>query len=129
MGKIKKFIVIFLAVMLFSVCIGTTANAATVNAVLTTDMSIAYSGTLTGKQCTYSGTNSASSKYMVYNIAKYKWGAVYVTDVTHEMKIGTSFSGDTTSYFSSSKTWKLALNPEGANKKDCSATGQISKKT
>lgn len=114
MAKFKAFVTAFLAMLLCVICIGTTVwgSSTETTAALTKDDAIAYSGTISAKQCKYRGSNNSSSKYQVYVIAKYKVAGVLVTDVKYLMDIGETTDYNTTSKFGSSYTWELALNPK-----------------
>ncbi|MCI6402119.1 MAG: hypothetical protein SPF51_06625 [Candidatus Fimivicinus sp.] len=62
----------------------------------------------------------------MYFITKYNLGAgIWVTDVSHLLAPGKSFTDERTSTLGTERIWKLVLNPKGANSYGCGAWGGI----
>ncbi len=108
-------------IVLFSI----TTFAASKSASLKTGDRIAYSGVINGRQCKYSGKNDKVSARNVYFLAKNNHSLIWVTDVSHDLAPGNSFSNNTTTKYNSSCDWELLINPKGANSDGCVASGTI----
>ncbi len=93
---------------------------------LTTSDRYAESGTVYGYWKLYSGKNESYSADSVYFITKYNLGAgIWISDVSHLLEPGKSFTDERTSTLGTERIWKLVLNPKGANSYGCGASGEI----
>ena len=126
----KKLVSILLSAVLCFGMLGSTfsASAAHVSVHLTKDQAVDSSSNVHGTFKYFWGNNSKSSLYSVYYIARYKKGAIWLTDISWPLKPGESISEDkplATSKFNKATDWFLKLNPEGGNKKGCEAWGYM----
>lgn len=104
-------------------CFSLSASAATVY--LKTGQTTASSSEVFGTHKFFYGDNSKDSAYSVYFLAKYKMGGVWYTDKSFLLGKGGSLDVTYTTVLSKERSWKLKLNPEGAGKYGCIATGYI----
>lgn len=125
MKKRVKVIAIISLVLITLASLSVSAFAASKSASLKTGDSIAYSGVVNARQCKFSGSNDKVSARNVYFLAKNNHTLIWLTDVSHDLAPGNSFSNNTTTKYSSSCDWELVLNPKGANKDGCVAKGTI----
>lgn len=112
-----------LFLMMLVSCFSLSASAATVY--LKTAQTSASSSEVYGNQKYFFGNNSSDSAYSVYFLAKYKYGGVWYTNKSCLVAKGSSLAGTYTDVLSAERNWKLTLNPEGAGKYGCIATGYI----
>ena len=127
--KKKVLAFLFTMIMCFGVLDGAfSANSGIVGEHLTKTEASASSFNVGGEVKEYWGSNSGSSKYSVYLIAKYKKAFIWYEDSSELMKPGYKTPQGTafiTRKRDDSTTWFVRLNPKGALNKDCEAWGYM----
>ena len=126
----KKLVSILLSAVLCFGMLGSTfsASAAHVSVHLTKDQTVNSSSNVHGTFKYFWGNNSKSSLHRVYYIARYKKGAIWLTNISWPLKQGESISENTplaTSKFDKATDWFLKLNPEGSRATGCEAWGYM----
>lgn len=123
----KKFLIVIMCISLL-LCSGIMAFAIdtpNVVAKLTTDLTVAHSGTTAGTHKLFGGTNSSTSKHDVYFTAQKSSGNQWVIDTEYLVSAGSSIDNKLTQFTSSTVLWRLELNPYGILTKNCTATGYM----
>ncbi len=122
----KRISAIILCTAVFFTLFATSVLAVRQPVTLTTSARYAESNTVYGYWKLYSGKNESYSADSVYFITKYNLGAgIWVSDVSHLLAPGKSFTDERTSTLGTERIWKLVLNPKGANSYGCGASGEI----
>lgn len=113
------------ALIITSAC-AVSASAYDLTATLGTKDTVKYSGTYTGRGGgTLYGSNDAQSAGVVRVLAKHKYLGVWTQDCSFDLAPGKESKVDTRKY-ATDHTWQLGLNPAGALRYGCMATGRLS---
>lgn len=124
----KSWIKKLITVVVLCGCLSVFAVGATAITVdLTKDQTHVFSSTIYDTYAFFYGSNSAASERDVAFISQYKTGLfTWNDDAAHrDVSPGENCPDTKTFTFSENKSWRLQLNPIGADTKGCSATGTI----